>query len=354
MSLDAGAEDFRDVKYIGTDGLSSRDAEAYLVGIENLSDYETKYLPLACPVHRPRTRYKHLFSLQFRNYREIDTKHMYSFGFMCTIDEVLSCEIRINDVVVGEMGKCADATADLSRRPGFLSVTHQFTFDPDLMPRGWLKSFSLNLSCGPLPPDITSDIEKKLQVAQSKRLENFDYGIITRKGISSIEFVDFQFWEHGYNVCKKGDYLYNIAWKAICEKNEGKEMTWSELNDRWTKKVEEDAKKRFWLCEKGSRYCHSHQAGNALRSCCCWNCFERSWHSVETTKQSLERGSKETYDLCIAGLNICHNGIVQCPDCLEANFPRNRPQWKCRKCRTCFPTFNKCEKHESHCCFRTC
>jgi hypothetical protein len=37
--------------------------------------------------------------------------------------------------------------------------------------------------CGPLPKDVTANIEKKLQNSGSKRLEDFEYGVVSRGGM---------------------------------------------------------------------------------------------------------------------------------------------------------------------------
>ena len=64
----------------------------------------------------------HKFSAGFRKVRP------YSMQGICPTEEILSCEIQINGISVGNIGRCSHATAEVSSSPGYLLVTHHFSF----------------------------------------------------------------------------------------------------------------------------------------------------------------------------------------------------------------------------------
>jgi hypothetical protein len=151
----------------------------------------------------------HMFSLRFNNLQAE------TIGFACSIDDVLSCEIRINGIVVGKVGQAEHSTAEMSSsRPDYLLITHQFSFNHGKTPWGWHERFSLHLSYGPIPKDVAADIQNQFHIANKPRLENFQYRQISRNvnGISSIEFMDIHFRE---TSMKWGDPLHAIAWRAV-------------------------------------------------------------------------------------------------------------------------------------------
>ena len=164
----------------------------------------------------------HKFSAGFRNVRP------YPMQQICPTEEILSCEIQINGISVGNIGRCSHATAEMSSSSGYLLITHHFSINHSTTPWGWYERFTLNLLYGPLPNDVSADIESKLNTSRSKRIENFEYGLISRNGLmlSSIQFMDVQFYEASM---KWGDPLHIIAWKTICERKEGRSVTEKEL-----------------------------------------------------------------------------------------------------------------------------
>ena len=85
------------------------------------------------------------------------------------------------------------------------------------------ESFNLKLLYGPLPKDITAIF------MNNNALDNFNYGQITRKGISSIKFVDINFRETNMNRDKEcGGKVYIILLgKRVISKESG------ETNDKW-------------------------------------------------------------------------------------------------------------------------
>ena len=106
----------------------------------------------------------HTFAVGFSNLQP------YSAWYVCPKDEILSCGIHVNGKKVGTIGECTHSTAEQSSRPGHLLITHHFSFHHQTTPWGFSENFSLNLLCGPLPKDITANIEKKLENSGSKRL----------------------------------------------------------------------------------------------------------------------------------------------------------------------------------------
>lgn len=179
----------------------------------------------------------HLFSVEFSNLRA------YSTWYVCPKDEILSCEIHINGKKVGTIGECTYTTAEKFSRPGHLLITHHFSFDHNTehcilckssvnekgtTPWGFCETFSLNLLLGPLPIGVAADVEKCLQSSGSKRLKDFDYGVVSRGGmmLSSVQFLDITFRE---TSMKWGDPLHFVAWKVIWEKKAGRSLTEMEL-----------------------------------------------------------------------------------------------------------------------------
>ena len=72
-----------------------------------------------------------------------------------------------------------------------------------------------------------------------------------------------------------------------------------------------------------------------------------------STIDSLENiTSKEDFPLCTAGHNMCHDGILQCPECKRANIPQNKPRWIYRDyikgafITKVFPTYEECNQYE--------
>lgn len=131
----------------------------------------------------------------------------------------------------------------LGRAPGHLLITHHFSFDHNTehcilnkssvnekgtTPWGFCETFSLNLLLGPLPIGVAADVEKCLQSSGSKRLKDFDYGVVSRGGmmLSSVQFLDITFRE---TSMKWGDPLHFVAWKVIWEKKAGRSLTEMEL-----------------------------------------------------------------------------------------------------------------------------
>ena len=104
-------------------------------------------------------------------------------------------------------------------------------------PWGFCETFSLNLLLGPLPIGVAADVEKCLQSSGSKRLKDFDYGVVSRGGmmLSSVQFLDITFRE---TSMKWGDPLHFVAWKVIWEKKAGRSLTEMELGrirSEWAK-----------------------------------------------------------------------------------------------------------------------
>ena len=161
----------------------------------------------------------HRFSVGFDNLRA------YSTRYVCPKEEILSCEIHFNGKKVGTIGECTYTTAEKSSRPGHLLITHHFSFSHNtehcVLNWGFCETFSLNLVFGPLPEDTAAKIERCLQSSGSKRLEVFDYGLISQGGmmLSSVQFLDITFRE---TSMKWGDLLHFMAWKVIWEQKTGK------------------------------------------------------------------------------------------------------------------------------------
>ena len=119
---------------------------------------------------------------------------------------------------------------------------------------------------------------------------------------------------------KWGDQLHFLAWKAICEKKEGNTMTDQELQRAWNKIETEEEKKKYWKCINGHKMCHDY-TGDVY----CSNDCENRWH-----RSTNILPNKSVHPSCLAGYRVCHNRMLQCPDCRKANFAQNRPLWKCR------------------------
>ena len=204
---------------------------------------------------------------------------------------------------------------------------------------GLVRVFCLESSVKPLPKDILTDLRQIVQCTNADgnagQLNNFCYSQIARKGISTIEFVDIHFRE----TCMKRDKLgtnsrlHSIAWKAICERNESRSMTDTEAHNIWNEIEKEKNKRKYWKCFNGDELCHKHR----LHTKC---------------EDHLRKGLfyiDRHLSLCVAGLSICHDGMMQCPDCRERNLPRNKPQWRCMRCKHISPSYREILQHEDVC-----
>ena len=281
---------------------------------------------------------KHMFSLVFKNLM-VD-----GWRYECTIDEILKCEIRINGIIIGTMMDSTRPTAHLCQQyDDYLCITHQFAFEHGTTTWGYYESFNLKLLYGPLPKDITTFMN-------NSELDNFNYGQITRKGISSIKFVDINFRETNMNRDKgSGKYVHYVAWKELYQKKVEKQMTSGDLHRAWRQSIEDEKKVLYWKCLKGYQSCHEWKG----RVCRCRECIAHFNHRFTGEYHNGEQPpSKEDFPLCSAGHNMCHDGILQCPECKRANIPQNKPRWIYRDyikgafITKVFPTYEECNQYE--------
>ena len=102
-------------------------------------------------------------------------------------------------------------------------------------------------------------------------------------------------------------------------------MSNEELRKALSQSIEAENKVKYWKCLKGSQVCHEWKR-KVYR---CRECVEHFHHRHDGEYHNGERPpSKEDFPLCLAGHNMCHDGILQCPECKKANAPQNKPQWK--------------------------
>ena len=305
-----------------------RDAEFISADVSSLGA-EVHYCKREDATNAPRF----MFSIRFDNLMAD------GFRFKCTIDDLPKCEIRINGTIVGTLKECNNSFAKMQPDSDYMSITHQFVFEHGASQWGWYECFALNLLYGPLPKDILTDLRQIVQSTNADgnagQLNNFCYSQIARKGISTIEFVDIHFRE----TCMKRDKLgtnsrlHSIAWKAICERNESRSMTDTEAHNIWNEIEKEKNKRKYWKCFNGDELCHKHR----LHTKC---------------EDHLRKGLfyiDRHLSLCVAGLSICHDGMMQCPDCRERNLPRNKPQWRCMRCKHISPSYREILQHEDVC-----
>ena len=195
--------------------------------------------------------------------------HMFSINLeirrsLGSLRDMKSRAICINGVKVCSVKDCTHTTAQISSRPDYLLIKYHYTFNHGDTPWGWYESFSLNLYYGPLPKDLIADVDLDLQMLSSKytadigqKLQNHHDEIknaytlqvnqqylplwaqrrneeehkslqvkIDPKDLPRIEQIVLHFRE---TSMKWGDPLHFIAWKAICEKKEGRAMTEDEV-----------------------------------------------------------------------------------------------------------------------------
>lgn len=275
---------------------------------------------------------EHIYTIRFNNLKEDGMR------FACTIDVISRCEIRINGTVIGSMKDCVRADAELHpSQSDYLIINHQFMFEHGATPWGWHESFTLKLSYGPVPKDITAELQAKLKSQNTTKLDAFSYALISRKGISSIEFTEICFRE---TSMQWKDHVYFIAWKSICEKKEGKAMSNKEAEQIWCRNEKEENRKKHWMCINGNKLCHEYSYAFCGLDC------ERHY------QQGSRSVSKKVNTLCLSGYEICHNGILQCPDCRKANCAKNKPRWKCMNYSSCHhasPSFEEMSEHERGC-----
>jgi len=271
---------------------------------------------------------RHMFSLVFNNNFMLD-----KWRYKCTLDDILKCEIRINGIIIGTMMDSPQPIAQLCQlqNDDYLRIKHQFTFEHGATSWGYYESFNLNLLCGPLSKDMT------VTLMNNNALDNFSYSQITHKGISSIKFVDIHFretsmiretsYDNRINHKVSDEHLHYIAWKALYQKKVGKQMSNEDLFKAWRQSLEAENKVLYWKCLKGSQVCHELRRKDPTTRC--RECIKHFHHRAYTGEyHNGERPPSKDFPLCLAGHNICHDGILQCPECKKANAPQNKPQWK--------------------------
>ena len=279
---------------------------------------------------------KHMFSIVFSNNFMLD-----KWRYKCTLDDILKCEIRINGIIIGTMMDSPQPMAQLCQlqNDDFLRIKHKFTFEHGATSWGYYESFNMNLLCGPLSKDMSAIL------MNNKALDNFSYSQITHKGISSIKFVDIHFRETHMKRSSYNYRLHYIAWKELYQKKVGKRMSNEELGKALRQIIEAENKVKYWKCLKGYQNCHEWKT----KFWRCRECIDHFHHRDNGEYHNGERPpSKEDFPLCLAGHNMCHDGILQCPECKKANAPQNKPQWKYMDSRWrvhSFLTYEECNRH---------
>ena len=136
--------------------------------------------------------------------------------------------------------------------------------------------------------------------------------------------------------------LYKIALKTICEQKEGRKLTNPEFERERMKIERGEDEKLYWRCIKGIKTCHEG------RCWCSWACRVRFRHRNEFLypEGTREMVSKMDFPLCLAGFNICHDGLLLCGVCRKANVAQNKPLWRCNECDVAFLTYRQCVQHE--------
>ena len=147
---------------------------------------------------------------------------------------------------------------------------------------------------------------------------------IIRTEFRCIIFEEFSMKEGGptYSVAKNEIHnniitnKYGTNWRT----------TWRQIESETERKELEDRKRKYWMCPKGSEHCHKKTTCNTW---CSKTCNITHYHRNFGV-------SKKYFTGCIDGHEICHDGIIQCPSCQDANIVCNPRKFKCDWCNEYF------------------
>ena len=280
----------------------------------------------------------------------------------CRVKDVLKSEIRINNQFFMKVGECYHASVDADCSDG-LVVMHSFNpLDGEGLWR-WEESIYLFVEIAPISEDLLCDAEDLANSYSDKEPWNGEelYEMLYQKGIQDVEFTTLCFDEFSM---RKGDQTHNLILKQFNDQKMTKKhgpswrdvLKWQKEEkkrkeaERKRKELEEN-KRKFWRCPNGLKECHnSLEQGKTIYSTYTFICGQcrtierhkyfarqrtyfrcinatpwchektlpyRPWCSTECEclNKKYPNKSKELYNDCQHGYQICHEGVMCCPGC---------------------------------------
>ena len=278
---------------------------------------------------------QHTFSLNLNNSNE------------CPVNGVMSAEIWINDTHALKIKHCTHVHA--TTNGGNLVITHYYNPQHNKSLWGWEEKFSLEVVCARLPTDVIDQANKLIDTWKSKK--GWDghhlYKLMSETATVKIEFRCIQFEDF---TIRMGDPTYSVASDGIhnnkmtAKYGPNWRNTWQQIESEKKKKELEENKRKYWMCAKGHRTCHERRyQGMSGDFWCSETCRTIRYKNFGVC---LVR-----YPKCIDGHEICHDGVIQCPSCRDAERPRNQICWKCCWCCECLYsiTQSEFEEHKRKC-----
>jgi len=143
--------------------------------------------------------------------------HLESANKSLVLDELLKCRVMINDKDVISLADSSSVSATLISK-GRLCIKHEFLIRHGEGPWEWHEEFYVTVLCS--LGEGANNLDPNLQ----SEVSPFDYRQLCSG--ATFEFVSIEFREMSMDW---RDDLHFIAWKAICERREGRHMTEEEL-----------------------------------------------------------------------------------------------------------------------------